>query len=553
MSKGWWIVVILSFGTLLWGGILLIKEYFDEQKKAAESGKHEAELERLADIEEEKFMTEFRKEMMARPLEERLQDAFKEYQRRTQNAKDDEQKKEIGESVNELFVTNINFSEKQLKVPDEFVWQKGKQGPIVGVNKYFGLEQKVYVPDDLRIQHAYIVGKTRQGKSVLMANMIIQDIQNGNGVAVIDPHGALIKEWILPRIPKERMDDVIIFDPADEEYPIGFNMFQAETKLEKRLVKNDIVVAFRRLFHGSSWGDNIATIIRTTVDTLLADTSRIYSLLDVANMINDEGFRFEVLERIRDPFGSLKDFWIDLYPTYQPSTIGALKRRLFDILGDPLIGEILGQRETTFNIREAMDNKKIFLASLAKGVLGEHISNVFGGLLVSKIQLTSLARAAQKTEDLTPFYLYVDEFQNFTNESFNEILSESSKYQLFLTLAHQFASQLPTVIRDAIIGNVGTYFVFNSSHKDGGAIAGELSNEVTADDIVKLPRFNTFTRMGTAANTFTMSTVLPSEPTEAHAKPQEVIESSRAKYCWEKEATQIAETEEEQGDDDFVI
>ncbi|MBA7494289.1 hypothetical protein ES702_04864 [subsurface metagenome] len=198
--------------------------------------------------------------------------------------------------------------EHPIEAPDEFIWQEGKQGPIVGLNRFFAAEHKVYIPDDLRIQHAYIVGKTRQGKSVLMASMILQDIQNGNGVAVIDPHGALIKEWILPRIPKERMDDVILFDPADEEYPIGFNMFQAETRLERRLVKNDIVVAFRRLFQDASWGDNIATIIRTTVDTLLADDSRIYSLLDVANMINDEGFRYEVLDEDKRPAWFFKRF-----------------------------------------------------------------------------------------------------------------------------------------------------------------------------------------------------------------------------------------------------
>ncbi|MBA7494288.1 hypothetical protein ES702_04863 [subsurface metagenome] len=251
--------------------------------------------------------------------------------------------------------------------------------------------------------------------------------------------------------------------------------------------------------------------------------------------------------RIKDPLGSLRDFWVDLYPTYQASSIGALKRRLFAILGDSLVGSILGQRETTFNLREAMDNRKIFLASLSKGVLGEHISNVFGGLLVSKIQLTALARAAQATEDLVPFYFYVDEFQNFTNESFKEILSESSKYKLYLTVAHQFASQLPTVIRDAIIGNVGTWFVFNSSHKDGRAIAGELSDQITADDIVKLSRFCTFTRMGTADNTFTMSTVLPPEPTEAHTKPHEIIEASRAKYCRTKPEESITEQEADDG------
>lgn len=440
-----------------------------------------------------------------------------------------------------------------VKAPDQFIVPDELDRPsgvIVGVNCGFKPEETVFIPDEFRAQHAYIVGKTRQGKSVLMANMIIQDIQKGNGVGVIDPHGALIREWILPRIPKERKDDVILFDPADEEYPIGFNMFHAETRLERRLVKNDIVVAFRRLFQDSSWGDNIATIIRTTVDTLLADNSRIYSLLDVVNMINDEGFRYEVVERILDPFGALRNFWLELYPSYQASTIGALKRRLFDVLGDPLIGNILGQQETTFNLRDAMDNRKIFLASLSKGILGEHISNVFGGLLVSKIQLTALARAARSTEDLVPFYFYVDEFQNFTNESFTEILSESSKYKLYLTVAHQFASQLPTLIRDAIIGNVGTWFVFNSSHKDGRAIDGELADGITADDIVKLPRFHTFTRIGTARNTFTMATILPPDPNETHAKPQEIIAASRAKYCREQADAPIAAEED---DDEFTF
>jgi len=398
-------------------------------------------------------------------------------------------------------------------------------GLPIGVNEVFGQSQEVYVPEDFRFRHIYVVGKTGTGKTTLLLNMIKSDVDAGKGVGLIDPHGDLV-EKVLSVIPEERIDDVILFDPTDYEFPIGFNMFQVSDHIERRQMRGDIVVAIKRLFESSAWGDNIDQLFRTSVATLLADSGQEHTLLDIRKLISDDVFRSQALRRIDDEY--LQEFWTEDFPSFTRSTISAVKRRLASVLGEPEVRGILGQSQTGFNFREMMDTKKIFLANLSRGKLGENISGLFGGLLVSKIQLTAMARASQPEEERVPFYLYVDEFQNFVSESFEIILSEARKYKLCLTIAHQFTGQLPSRLYDAVFGNVGTLIVFEVGVDDATALEKQLG-KFSKDDVINLERFHTFTRIGKARETFSMATLPPGEVETDFS--DRVRQASREKYC----------------------
>lgn len=422
-------------------------------------------------------------------------------------------------------------------------------GLLIGVNEIFGQSQKVYVPEDFRFRHVYVVGKTGTGKTTLLLNMIKSDIDAGKGVGLIDPHGDLV-ERVLQVIPENRIDDVILFDPTDYEHPIGFNMFQVSDRAEERQMRSDIVVAIRRLFESSSWGDNIDHLFRTSVATLIADQSQKHTILDLRKLISDDVYRSQVLARLNDDY--LKEFWVDDFPGFAQSTVSAVKRRLASVLGEPEVRNVLGQSQNSFSFKDMMDKKKIFLANLSRGILGENISGLFGGLLVSKIQLTAMARASQPEEKRVPFYLYVDEFQNFVNESFEVILSEARKYKLCLTITHQFTGQLPSRLYDAVFGNIGSLIVFEVGVDDATALEKQLG-KFSREDILNLERFHTFTRIGKAMDTFSMRTF--PDPTAEKDFSSRIRQASREKYCSKQETQPVTEEQVENdktaGIDDF--
>jgi len=403
-----------------------------------------------------------------------------------------------------------------------------KGGLHIGINAVHGREQEVYVPEDYRFRHIYVVGKTGTGKTTLLLNMIKSDIDAGKGVGVIDPHGDLVRDKILPIIPEHRIDDVILFDPTDFDHPIGFNMLQVHSEIERRQIMNEITATLRRLFE--QWSSDINTLFRNSVTTLLADRSQTYTLLDIRKLITDDYFRSEILERIDDEY--LEEFWAEDFEGMRRTTVPAVKRRLSTLLGQPEVRAVLGQRETTFSVREMMDSNKIFLANIPRGELGEEVSTLFGGLLVSKIQLTAMARASQVEEARVPFYFYVDEFQNFTNESFDIILSEARKYRLCLTMAHQFIAQLSDSIREAVLGNVGAIISFELGVKDATSLAKEL-NGFTVDNILDLPKYHAYTRVGRARDAFSMRTY-PAPQVTADLSA-EIRRRSREKYCGKPE------------------
>jgi len=388
---------------------------------------------------------------------------------------------------------------------------KTGDGLAVGINEVFGTHEPVYIPEGFRFRHVYIVGKTGTGKTTLLLNMIKGDIDAGKGVGLIDPHGDLV-EKVLGVIGKKRKDDVIYFDPTDTE-PLSLNLLQVDNPIEKRQIRNDLATVIKRLFSGSSWSLNVDQLFRMAVATLLEDSDNTYTLPDVRKLINDEDFRNEVLCRVDDEY--ICEFWYSDFPAFHPASIAAVKRRLGDIINEPTVRKILSKKDTTFNFQKIMDGKQIFLANLSRGIIGEDVSSLFGGLLVSKIQLTAMARATQPDEKRTPFYLYVDEFQNFVNDSFEAILSEARKYKLCLTIAHQFTGQLPKKLYNAVFGNVGTLIVFEVGVNDAQALEKQLGL-FTKDDIINLERFHTFTRIGKAIDTFSMRTLPPMKIEKTH-------------------------------------
>ncbi|NQS89552.1 type IV secretion system DNA-binding domain-containing protein [Patescibacteria group bacterium] len=405
-------------------------------------------------------------------------------------------------------------------------------GLHIGTAEKQGRPAPAIIPDSIRDQHIYIAGKTRRGKSTLIQNMVLSDLLNGYGLAVIDPHGDLIEEQILPIIPENRIEDVILFDPNDTEYPIGFNMFRVSTARERQQMRSDIPVAIERLTSDADdrWTQLTRHLFRVVVAILIQDEKNIHTLLDVRRILTDKTYLDKIIGN--------DEFWNSMIEEVSNQrTIDALLRRLNMMLLDEQVRDILCAYESNFNFREVMDERKIFLANLSTGNLGEHISGVFGSLLISKMQLTAMSRANQKQEDRVPFALYVDEFQNFVGAGFDKILSEAGKYKLYLTVAHQFVAQLAEAERHAIFGNVGTFIIFNLGYRDANAVAHEFTH-FTEDEIVKLPPYHTFTRIGEAHNDFSMTTLPP--PEVDYNFSEQIKELSRDKYC-RKEEEQVLE------------
>jgi hypothetical protein len=347
---------------------------------------------------------------------------------------------------------------------------------------------------DDRRRHMYIIGKTGMGKTKLMENLVINDIKNGEGVAIIDPHGESY-EFILNRIPKERLKDVVIFNPADTQFPVAFNPMEVIDESLKIQTASGIVGTFKKIF-GYSWGPRLEYIFNYTVLALL-DTEGA-TLLGVVRMLTDKKFRAKIVENVKDPI--VKKFWTDEFATYNDKyaseAIAPILNKVGQFISNSLIRNVIGQPKSSFNIRELMDNQKIFLINLSVGRIGETNATLLGSFMITAIHLAAMSRANIDEEQRKDFYFYVDEFQNFATESFNNILSEARKYRLNLTIANQFLAQIEdSGVKDAVFGNIGTMVTF----RVGAADAAELSKEFTppfeAQDIINLPRQHIYLKM----------------------------------------------------------
>lgn len=397
-----------------------------------------------------------------------------------------------------------------------------------GNHKTFGI-----LNEDRR-RHMYILGKTGMGKTTLLTNMILQDINNGFGVCYIDAHGDSA-EYIIDRIPEWRRKDVIYFNPADLENPIGFNMLESKNGEENFLIVSGMMAVFNRIWSGM-WSARMEYILNNTLLALLETPGN--TLLGVVRMLTDADFKNTIINNVKDPM--VKNFWIKEFGSfndkYRTEAIAPVLNKIGQFFSTDLIRNILGQVKSTIDIRDIMDNKKILIVNLSKGKLGEDNSNLLGSLLVTKLQLAAMGRVDIEEKDRNDFYLYVDEFQNFTTDSFATILSEARKYRLNLILAHQYIAQLTEAgnerIKNAIFGNVGTLLTFRVGADDAYRLEKEFEPVFNTQQLINLNQTQIALKLsitGTASNPFLANTTPPLF--DSLNSKDEVIQISRKNYC----------------------
>ncbi len=392
------------------------------------------------------------------------------------------------------------------------------------------------LPDDRR-RHMYIIGKTGMGKSTLLENMIFSDIHTGKGVGVIDPHGDLI-EAVLRFIPANRTNDVILFDPADKDYPLSFNMLSANNPDQYTLVVSGLMSVFTKLWP-DVWSGRMEHILRNALLALIEGQGN--SMLGILRMFSDDVFRKKVVDHVSDHL--VKSFWEDEYASwsekYRTEAIAAIQNKIGQLLSVPMIRNVVGQVTSKLSIREAMDTGKIVLVNLSKGNIGEDNSAFLGSMLVTKFQLDAMSRTDIPEKERKDFYLYVDEFQNFATESFATILSEARKYRLNLTLAHQYIGQLTigdnnTALRDAVFGNVGSMVCFQVGSDDAEDLSLQFEEMVVPKDILSLPKYHAYLRLmihGMASKPFSISTLAPPQFVQDPNRVQLIRRASRERYC----------------------
>lgn len=360
----------------------------------------------------------------------------------------------------------------------------------IGTRHGWGHDVPAYLSVPDRQFHTYIIGKSGSGKSTLLRNLIAQEIALGHGVGVIDPHGDLAAD-VLSVIPHRRTDDVMYFNPADDQFPVSFNPFSEKTR--PAFAASCIVSAFKHIWK-DSWGPRLEYILYATVAALIECPNT--SLLGITRMLHDRAYRNWVVRQVSDPM--VRSFFqneFDLYdPRFMREAIAPIQNKVGQLLMAPAIRNILGQVKSKIDFRFMMDDSRIFVANLSKGMLGEDKSNLLGALLVSQFQLAALSRADVRLENRMPYSLFIDEFHNFCSESFSSILSEARKYGLNVTLAHQFLSQVPRETQDAVFGNVGNLFAFQVGSVDADRLAKEMLERVAPSHLTGLNKFEAVVR-----------------------------------------------------------
>jgi hypothetical protein len=396
----------------------------------------------------------------------------------------------------------------------------------------FGIKEKD------RSKHMYVIGKTGMGKSTLLENMAIQDIRNGEGMAFIDPHGSAVDK-LLDYIPKERMNDVVYFAPFDMEHPVAFNVMEDVGYDKRHLVVSGLMATFKKIWK-DQWSARMEYILSNTLLALLEYPDA--TLMGVNRMYTDKGYRKKVIENVKDPL--VKDFWVKEFATYtdrytQEAT-PAIQNKIGQFTSNPLIRNIIGQPKSSFDIRELMDQKKILLINLSKGLVGDTNMQLLGSMLTTRIFLAAMSRADLSAGDikrLPNFYFYVDEFQNFANETFAEILSEARKYKLNLLIAHQYVEQMEEEVRAAVFGNVGTTISFRVGPFDAEVLETVFSPEFMKEDIVNLGFAQIYLSLmidGVGSRPFSGVTIPPIEPPPVSYRA-DILNASRAQFAARRE------------------
>lgn len=407
-------------------------------------------------------------------------------------------------STDEL-ATIFHFPNKAIETPHMY-WINAKRAPApqqipdtglyLGKSIFRGVTRPIYLGDSDRERHMYIVGRTGTGKTEFLKTMILQDIRAGRGVCVIDPHD--LAEELLGYIPPERAEDVIFFDPSDEERPMGLNLIEAKTEQERHMATNAVIGMMYKLYDphktgiiGPRFEHAIRNAMLSVMDAIPGGT-----FIEVVQSLQRPEFVQEMLPRIKDPL--VQRYWTDQIAQtsdfHKSEVLDYIVSKFGRFITNKTIRNIIGQSKSGFDFREAMDQKKILIVNLSKGKLGEDNSNFLGLVLVPRLLAAAMSRADIPIEQRVPFYMYVDEFQNFATPDFATILSEARKYKLNLTVANQFTSQMEEEVKNAVFGNVGTLISFRVGTADANFLSHEFAPTFSEADLLNIERFNVFVK-----------------------------------------------------------
>ncbi len=409
---------------------------------------------------------------------------------------------------------------KTKKLPQEAIEQKY----VLGINEHNGTESKVTLSDQAKLRHTHIIGATGVGKSTLIGNMFIEDMSAGNGCVLFDPHGDIVED-ILLRIPAHRKEDVIVIDPSDTEFPIGFNLLGAETDAEKIVLSSDLVSAFKR--HATAWGDNMTSVLSNAINTFL-ESNRKGTLIELKRFLLEEKFRNDFLESVDDP--SLQYYWRHEYLMVKKSIVPLLTR--IDTFLRPKIVRYMLAQTKGIDFKECINQKKIILIKLSQGLIGEENSYLLGSLFLSKINQVAQARQSIDKTERHPYYIYLDEFHNFITPSITNILSGARKYGLGLVLAHQELAQIDDVkVLNSVISNPHTRICFRLGDSDAKRLESGFSY-FEQDDLQSLSVGQTIIRIGSSKNDCNMVT-FPFKKVEQNAQTVKgsIIENTRNTYA----------------------
>jgi type IV secretion system coupling TraD/TrwB family protein len=411
-------------------------------------------------------------------------------------------------------------------------------GLYLGRSVYRGLTQPVHIERDDRRRHMYIIGKTGTGKTEFLKSMIIQDILNGEGCAVIDPHGDLVED-ILKVIPPQRAEDVILFDPSDYERPMGFNMLEADTEQQKHFAANSIIGLMYKLFDPNKTGivgPRFEHAVRNAMLTVMYEKGS--TLIEVMRVLTDQTYVQELLPKVEDPI--IRRYWTDQIAQtsdfHKSEVLDYITSKFGRFVTNKMIRNIIGQSDSAFSFRKVMDEQKILLINLSKGTIGEENSNFLGLVLVPKILVAAMSRQDMPMSERKDFFMYVDEFQNFATPDFAQILSEARKYRLNLIVANQFIGQMEEEIKNAIFGNVGTVASFRVGVTDANYLAHEFQPIFNEQDLINVDKYNCYMRTlvgGEPVRPFSLDTTKDIEKEKAMENPRVaelVKELSRLKY-----------------------
>ncbi|MEY4744078.1 MAG: hypothetical protein RL272_23 [Candidatus Parcubacteria bacterium] len=400
---------------------------------------------------------------------------------------------------------------------------------LFGETNFRNQRRRFGIKTDDRRRHMYVLGKTGMGKTTLLENMVLADVYAGHGLAYVDPHGDTA-EKLLDFIPPHRINDVVYFNPADMEFPIGFNILETVNEGQKHLVAAGLMAVFKKIWP-DVWSSRMEYILLNTIMALLDFPGS--TLLGINRLLSDAEYRKRVVSLIQDPV--VKTFWVKEFASfsekYRTEAVAPLQNKVGQFLSATIIRNIVAQVKSTIDMREIMDSRKILIVNLAKGRIGEENSRLLGAMIITRLQLSAMERVDMPEKDRQDFYLYVDEFQNFATQSFANILSEARKYRLALIVAHQYIEQLDEEVRAAIFGNVGTLIIFRVGAADATFMEAEFSPRFTPEDLVNLKKYEIYLKLmidGASSEPFSAATLAPiAERTGATDK---VVKVSRERY-----------------------